>query len=106
MTDEQDFRLWWGASKYCQVVVPNRHWEQIARDAFIAGRANYLPDSLRDPMKVLERGKVLNLGVMGVSRAADAPNVLRVICRIEPTDDDMRALHDHISFRFKQNHHE
>lgn len=96
MTEQeyQEFLSWFKASKYCQVVIPREGWYQLAMDAFMAGKGD-LPESLRDPMKVLERGRVLNIGIMGVSRVVGERNVLRVICRKEPTDDEIRAFHDH-----------
>lgn len=34
---ETRFKAWYLASKYCQVVSPENHWEQIALDGFLNG---------------------------------------------------------------------
>jgi hypothetical protein len=37
MSDEHEaFKAWYFASKYCQVVIPAKHWEQIAWDGWQA----------------------------------------------------------------------
>lgn len=43
---EKLFQRWWKASKYCQVIYPEPHLEQYARDGFAAGLSAALtPDT-------------------------------------------------------------
>lgn len=46
---EKLFQRWWKASKYCQVIYPEPHLEQYARDGFEAGLEAALPSGVRVP---------------------------------------------------------
>lgn len=49
----RDFLSWWRASKYCQVVIPQYGWQQIAEDGYAAGYAAAQPGPPREPTQAM-----------------------------------------------------
>ena len=61
------------------------------------GAVTELPAASPSPVYEAPRDPAVHLRVRGVGRVADEPRALLLALNERPTDDEIRALHDHLS---------
>jgi hypothetical protein len=83
------FDRWWRASKYCQVVIPEPHWEQIALDSWQAAeREGYL----RGIRAAAACAKSLQVTAQGVTRWAHGYEIAETILDLAEGGEGEQAL--------------
>lgn len=82
---QEIFDRWWGASKYCQVVIPGRGWRRVALDGFNAGHdAGYRLgfDAAREAAAKVAMDYPITANQLNVAGKAAALSIARAVAAI------------------------